>query len=158
MPDLCGKSINQFKNMKKLLYPFGVAAFCVCAGLSSCSSDAKLKAMIEASATACPSEIAKDFVMESIKDDGSYVVYRYVYADSLYDPLANMKRYGAEKVKQTSLRTLRDTPGSKEFFEEVGNAGRGFKYVYIGKSSGDSSALVIEPEEVQAIVREQVGR
>ena len=143
--------------MKKQFFPIGLAVLGRCGCISSCSSDSKMKAMIEMSAKSCPVEIAKDFTMESIKDDGTYVVYRYVYTDSLYDPLANMKVYGPEKVKQTSLRTLRDTPGSKEFFQEVANAGRGFKYVYIGMPSGDSSALVIEPEEVQVVVSEQAA-
>ncbi|MCM1348294.1 MAG: hypothetical protein NC338_02690 [Firmicutes bacterium] len=117
---------------------------------SSCSNDSKLKALLKENEMDYPIEITNQFVMESAKDDGEYVTYRYIYADSLYDPQSNTKRYGEERVKTISLQALRDNESSRPFFDAVVEAKRGLKYVYIGTPSGDSCAIVISPEEVAA--------
>lgn len=118
--------------------------------LTSCNSDSKLKALIESNINECPLEITKQFTLVSVVDNGTDLVYRYEYADSLYDPAANQKQYGDQAMKEVSLRALRDTPASRELFDAVAEAGRGMRYEYIGVPSGDSCALVITPADIQA--------
>lgn len=126
-----------------LAFSAAMALFC-----GSCRSDAKLHQLIENNTKDCPMEVTRGFILERVTDDGAWVTYRYLYADSLYNPAAIQKQYGMEAMKQTTLRSLKESPESQEFFQEVAKCGRGLKYVYIGNPSGDSCAIVIDAEEV----------
>lgn len=126
-----------------LLFSAAMALFC-----SSCRNDAKLHQLIESNTKECPIEVTRGFILERVTDDGSWVTYSYLYADSLYNPAAIQKQYGIEAMKQTTLRSLKESPESQEFVQEVANCGRGLKYVYIGNPSGDSCAIVIDAAEV----------
>lgn len=137
--------------MKHLILP-AIAATLL---LASCHNDSKLKEAIEQSKTELPKEIVPQFTMQSLSDDGQYVTYRYLYADSLYNPKRDIENTTPEVVKGTTLRTLRDNKPSDEFFDAVAEAGRGFRFVYVGVPSGDSCSLEITPEEVTAIANEK---
>lgn len=128
------------------LLNLAVASFTSC----SSSSDIRLKAMVEDADKNCPTEITSGFTLESVSDDGAYVIYRYVYVDSLYNPRANCERYGEEAVKATSIRSIADSPMAPEFFSTLTDASRGLKYIYVGAPSGETYTLTLTADEVKA--------
>lgn len=107
-----------------------------------------LKKAIEETNQKCPFEVTRQFTMQGMKDDGQFVEYRYVYADSLYNPRANVEAYGEAAVKQTTMKSLFNTPVSRPFFLSLAKADRGLRFTYIGAPSGDSSAIVIPAVEI----------
>lgn len=130
--------------MKK--YLFGILMFMGALMMASCGD--QLEAGIEQANKDCPEEMGNGMTMESIKLDGTYVLYTITVDESVMPMQAlqaaqnDIKKIMVEELKNTDDQDLKD------LFELLKDSDKGIAYYFTGKQSKKSCRINIMHDEL----------
>lgn len=118
-----------------------VAALCI--GMMSSCAENKLQKVIEETNKAMPINVARNFKVVNMEDDGQYVVINYELNDQIYDLSQIKENTNKEAMQQQVQQMFAGNP----FIDVIKESGRGLKFNYKAVPSGESFELTLEEGE-----------